>query len=584
MPGSLKLPHIASQIPRTIVHAIELTKALGEKWLWVDSLCVVQDDEVALGHELKQMHRIYASSFLTIIAKDGHDADHGLRGLYGISEAKSTEQSTVPLARNERLSFMNTVLPSESYNISEYRNRMWTCQEQVFSKRCLTFESGYVTWQCNCANWTEHQIYNPEADRFLFGGPYEFRDLMEPHIPTLNKLTHLIRKFNQRNLNFDEDVFDAFSGFHTHLNSLYPSGLVFGHPELYFDISLCWYIVQQSSSRRRTPTRQSNRSLLRHRLPSWSWMGWQGQAVFPFDLEFESVPSFDRGFTESLTEFYVIGSPDAAIRKKVDCNWSELRKAAARNAATDDVPIGWKRTGYKSPGHWNTDFYTTKYGREVNPACMPKYLPKYLYTHVLGGDKPHLYWYPVPVVDKVAETGAENQPYREHQYLCFQTTQAYLFGSPETMTDELNLYHLIKDASGNIVGGLEPHYHKDSGVLEEETKIELIAVVKGWTSLLQTCEVGGMKRNDNWRRTSMSDIFTRKEEEERLRDRPSFFGRDDMKWKDKWLIEQEKKQDCYHVLWIEREGQVAFRKGVGFVLADDWERLAGSSKVEIVLG
>ncbi|KAH6967041.1 hypothetical protein EDB82DRAFT_353010 [Fusarium venenatum] len=216
---------------------------------------------------------------------------------------------------------------------------------------------------------------------------------------------------------------------------------------------------------------------------------------------------------------------------------------------------------------------------------MPKDLPKYLYTHVLGGDKPpHLYWYPVSVVDKVAEPGAENQPYREHQYLWFQTTQAYLFGSPETMTDEIHIYHLIKDFSGNIVGGLEPHYHRDSGVLEEETKIELIAVVKGWTSLLQRCKVGGMKRNDNWRRTSMSDILTREEEEERLRDRSSFFGQDEMNWMDKWLIEQENKQNCYHVLWVEREGQVAFRKGVGFVLADDWERLAGSSKVEVVLG
>ncbi|KAL3595404.1 hypothetical protein FPOAC2_09731 [Fusarium poae] len=385
-PGSLKLPHIASQIPKTIKHAVELTQALGEKWLWVDSLCVVQDDEVALSHELKQMHRIYASSFLTIIAKDGNDADYGLRGLYGISEARSTEQSTVPLARNERLSFMDTDLPTPSHNISGYGNRMWTCQEQVFSKRCLTFESGYVTWQCNCANWTEHQIYHPEADQFRYGQLHQFRELMKPQVPALNKLTNLIQHFNKRNLNFDEDVFDAFSGFHTHLNGLYPSGLVFGHPELYFDISLCWYITQYSSFRRRTPARQNSISLLRRRLPSWSWMGWQGDSMFPFDPEFESVASFDRGFTESITQFYIIGSPDDKTRNMVDCNWSQLRKTAA-----DDVPIGWKRTEYKPPSHWNTDFYTTKYGPEVNPQSMPKYLPKYLYTQVLGATSHHSY-------------------------------------------------------------------------------------------------------------------------------------------------------------------------------------------------
>jgi hypothetical protein len=75
------------------------------------------------------------------------------------------------------------------------------------------------------------------------------------------------------------------------------------------------------------------------------------------------------------------------------------------------------------------------------------------------------------VVDKAAEPGAENQPYREYQYLWLHTSHTYVFGSPETMTNDMDTFHLVKDASGNIIGGLEPHYHKDSGVLEEETKI-----------------------------------------------------------------------------------------------------------------
>ncbi|RFN47470.1 het-domain-containing protein [Fusarium flagelliforme] len=515
-PGSLSLPHIASQIPKTILNAMELTRSLGENWLWVDSLCIVQDDEVALGHELKQMHRIYASSFLTIIAKDGRDADYGLRGLYGISTARSVKQSIIPLARNERLSLMQTEYPLPTPSIYDYTERMWTCQEQVFSTRCLTFESGYIAWQCSCANWVEQRLYDPEGDGCLTGDLNQFRDLIDSHVPTLWNLTRLVRHFNQRHLNFDEDVFDAFSGFHTHLNSLYPSGLVFGHPELFFDISLCWFTVPHSSSRRRKPARNSSSSLFRHRLPSWSWMGWHGGPVFPFDLEHTSSPSSEAGFTESVTEFHIIESPRTVISKKVDCTWSQLRKASP-----DYMPSGWKRIKFEPPKEFSGDLYTHhQYRTSFMPGSMPKELPRYIYSHTSGGDNPrNLCWYPVPVVDAASEEDTEHQAYREYQYLWCQTTQAYLFGSLETVSDGDYNFYLIKDSNGNAVGGLQSHYNEESGVLEEGVNIELIAIVKGWTTALRNLE-------------SRAHVM------------------DEIVWMDQWQADIEKKQDCYHVLWM----------------------------------
>jgi hypothetical protein len=47
----------------------------------------------------------------------------------------------------------------------------------------------------------------------------------------------------------------------------------------------------------------------------------------------------------------------------------------------------------------------------------------------------------------------------------------------------------------------------------------------------------------------------------------------------KWYIAMKEKQNCYHVLWIERE--VAYRKSYGFNLEDEWERLTEPGKIGV---
>ena len=77
-PGSLKRKW--HQIPRTIQDAIDLTSSLGQRFLWVDSLCIIQDDHEDKGGLVPFMDLIYDRAFLTIIAATGHDSQAGLPG------------------------------------------------------------------------------------------------------------------------------------------------------------------------------------------------------------------------------------------------------------------------------------------------------------------------------------------------------------------------------------------------------------------------------------------------------------------------------------------------------------------------
>lgn len=66
-----------SNLPRTIQDAIDFTKAFGEQYLWVDSLCLIHDQQF----RYHDADKIYARAALTVVAASGHDANAGLPGV-----------------------------------------------------------------------------------------------------------------------------------------------------------------------------------------------------------------------------------------------------------------------------------------------------------------------------------------------------------------------------------------------------------------------------------------------------------------------------------------------------------------------
>ena len=69
-------------VPKTIRDAILLARMMQVQYLWVDSLCLIQDNEIDLHQGIQHMDSIYSGALLTVIAAGGIDADDGLRGLH----------------------------------------------------------------------------------------------------------------------------------------------------------------------------------------------------------------------------------------------------------------------------------------------------------------------------------------------------------------------------------------------------------------------------------------------------------------------------------------------------------------------
>lgn len=142
--GALLLPGV--EMPRTISDAIELTRTLRFRYLWVDRFCIVQDDEEAR-EVFDSMASIYAYSTFTMVAATGVNDDCGLPGV-------SPRKLIQPI-----LNFDGTKM---AMNINEelerddvWHSRAWTFQERLLSKRCLVFHGDTFLWECGQSVWSE---------------------------------------------------------------------------------------------------------------------------------------------------------------------------------------------------------------------------------------------------------------------------------------------------------------------------------------------------------------------------------------------------------------------------------------------
>jgi hypothetical protein len=93
------LAHRHAEIPRVIKDAIVAVHGLRMRYLWVDTLCIVQDDEQNKYSQIAQMNIIYTHAWVTLVALHGRDANAALRG------------ATTPLAKIQEVIYGLPIVP-----------------------------------------------------------------------------------------------------------------------------------------------------------------------------------------------------------------------------------------------------------------------------------------------------------------------------------------------------------------------------------------------------------------------------------------------------------------------------------------
>lgn len=292
-------------IPNTVRHAMLLTASLGLKYLWVDCLCIVQDDLENIGRWLSAMTSIYANAYLTVIAADSEGAEQGIRGISPDTETRMIPLHTFRFPENPlQLRAFPESTADREISRTKWAERAWTFQEGFFSNRVLIF-NGTMSWMCNGCYAEEGDSYHSDDSQYFIS----LKSHAMKYICQIRQInmgwTHYISTvpvFNMRSLTYDSDVMKAFAGVTDYYSSgmfvVNQKGFLYGHPLEFFEVSLLWQTESDAITRKRSPRGPSENM---DRIPSWSWFGWQG----PLDLT-----SWER-YTMSSAP-----TPQVSIKKK----------------------------------------------------------------------------------------------------------------------------------------------------------------------------------------------------------------------------------------------------------------------------
>jgi hypothetical protein len=137
-------------LPRTLQDAIRVTNCLGAEFLWIDCLCIIQDDENDIANELAQMPEIYRNAWLTIIASTAATCYDGFlqdRELFSPGSSPFL-CSMLYTSRHGEVGPAMVTESADSSSLEPIDARAWTLQEGRLSPRIIEFAQGQLRWRC----------------------------------------------------------------------------------------------------------------------------------------------------------------------------------------------------------------------------------------------------------------------------------------------------------------------------------------------------------------------------------------------------------------------------------------------------
>lgn len=287
-------------LPKSFQDAVSITFHLGIQYIWIDSLCIIQDEPLDWQAEAGRMASVYSASYLTLAAlhsKDNHGgcfSDRYTRSC-SMGGGSGVDTPTGSTAINWRLgddeySIMGRLQPHNAHYIfrglkkddTPLGTRAWAFQERLLSPRTLFFHHEELVWECNNALWCECQFLDSCSND-------EKRTLQHPRSYLKNKVQSnpetglqeiannwldVVSAYTTLHRTKESDLLPALLGLASHFSTRMKRGYLAGHWAIDLTRSLIW-------RRQRTPSMaiHSGSSDPLNDNPSWSWTAVGGNGV-----------------------------------------------------------------------------------------------------------------------------------------------------------------------------------------------------------------------------------------------------------------------------------------------------------------
>ena len=294
-------------LPMVFRDAIVLTRALGIKYIWIDAICIVQDDAADMSRQLAQMAEIYHDALLVISADSASNADDRLfkerpRSFYLRTESLNQKRRASEVLVREDIDHDFLGGASTVGGDWPLARRGWTLQERFLATRIIHFSAAEVVWECServrCeCKYMDQRGRNQKALSWasLRSRYVHSLDPSTPGDQTPECWCYIVREYSGRLCSRDYDRLPAISGLARSFGKAgigqYRAGVWTKH-------------VLRMVSWNRRPTGVCRRPS-EYTAPSWSW----ASIIGPIDWEFskdwdfgDSVPDNDDDFVAQVLD------------------------------------------------------------------------------------------------------------------------------------------------------------------------------------------------------------------------------------------------------------------------------------------
>lgn len=273
-----------TSMPQNFIDAIIAARKLRIQFVWIDSLCIIQDSAEDWAREAAKMHNVYRNAFVTLAATSAQSSQDG----FAHRSPSECRPAQVPFYNPETRSIEGIfyLAPRLSHWLdndfdkyvegSVWNTRGWTFQERLLSRRVLHFSETVVVFECRAGTISEDNrpsASNVNRTPWLEAEPLgifiqtwqhlslEKRFLMQWYI--------LVDRYCIRQLTQKMDKLPALSGLAHEMAAFVGDEYLAGLWRRDLALGLLWNTVDRGDLQ----------ACETYRAPSWSWASIDGQIV-----------------------------------------------------------------------------------------------------------------------------------------------------------------------------------------------------------------------------------------------------------------------------------------------------------------